>query len=368
MFSRMKIIVKNCAKALVAMPALLVFVSGCGKKADCPEEKEYVSPLRNVTINGIDLSEYTLVTPRMYYLPEYTATDYFLKYCGAVVKSAYSSLNPKGNKIILGNVKSDGTECGPFEIEIYSRDGDVYLVCDNTASAQQVLYTFFDKYLSDPTNTNVVIPTDGTPVYSLDQADNWDDANPALLSVQDRIIRGCYKLEEILQYEKTQDIYYTYENHGYEDTIAKARENNNRCTNCVIVGNWVMKDAGFYTKGIYNHMYGDPAPAGYTFSGTSKEFFEQNFTVFDYTSKETSLASLMEEGKILPGDIIGFRSHNQMILPLGYAFDGGRAESNMISREMGGRFRCWVTENPCKTRTVDYVFRANDAIDSGNLR
>ena len=330
------------------------------------------APIPSVTINGVSLQDYTVSVPNVstYNQPLYTASRYFSKYCGTSVRTA-ATASATGHQIVLTPYKPDGTKYGQFETAIYYKDGNLCLGCANETGAQQVLYTFFAKYLNSAGAKNLTIPTAET--YANNQGDNWDNANPALLTDQDKIVRSCYKLESILQWDKSKGKYFTYQGpDGYKQTIAESRTTTetkkNRTTNCVIVGNWVMKDAGFYNSGIYNHTYSgnasyDAGQPGWTTTkdSTCKTWFANNAVVTKVWDENKGVAALTAEGRILPGDIIGFRDHNQTILPNGYAFDGGRFASNMEQAKTGGKFNRWVGPNPCPGTRVGFIVRTKDA-------
>ena len=334
-------------------------------------------PAGGARINGVNLKDFAIYTPgkKAYELPINTAFRYFSRYCGLDMK--YTNSQTDGHELIIGGTKPDGTEYGKFEIGIWYKDGDLHLGCANPTMAEQVLNVFFAKYLSTETVADLQFPEDGTQVYSLNQPDNWDDADPKFLTIQDKIVRGCYKLECILQYDTANGHPFTYQGDvGWRETIALSRAENgpkNRTVNCVILGNWVLKDAGFFAdengvEGIYNHTYPgnsnyDGTPGWTTTKGTQCEtWFAENMIVTRVYEEHKNVVTLTKEGKIYPGAIIGFLTHNQTVLPLGYAFDGGRFSSNMVKAETGGEFKRWVGPNPCGTgQTVGYVVQAKDA-------
>ncbi len=316
-------------------------------------------PISSATINGVKLSDFTVIVDNTeaWQLPLYTITDFFRKYCGITLETQTEYRS--GHKIVLGGNKSDESAYGRFETEIWFGDGNLHIGCANATMAQKVIYTFIHQYFKPDGSVDIILPSDGTAKFNSSAADDWDDANPEkILTIQDRIIRSCYKLQAILEYDTAQGKPFTYENKGYEATMAAARLNDNRTTNCVIVGNWAMKDAGFYTSGIYNHKY--DGTFGYSFSGGSADFFNENFYVTDVRSQKKSVSKMVEDGELLPGDIIGFESHNQTILPLGCAFDGGRG-LNTSRPAAGADFLRWVGANPYPTMVVGFIFRSKDA-------
>ncbi len=323
------------------------------------DNEEHVQ--EGITLNGLSLKKYTLVVPdkEEYELPIATAKRFFKKYCGVTIKVKDDASKVNGNKIVVGATKADGSEYTDFEAEIYTKDGDIYLGCKNTVTAQRALYAFFAKYLSDVDNLTPEIPDNQNSLYYTDEP-NWDEADPAILTIQDKIVRGCYKVEDILKFDTANGKPYTYQNHGYPDTIAEARETNNRTTNCVILGNWVMKDAGFYSTGIYNHTY--DGTTGYQFESEECEaFFNENFEIIDMREKDIPVEDLTKKGIVWPGDIIGYSNHNQMIMPCGYTSDAGRSSANMETPQTGGKFNRWISPNPYGFCCVGFIIRAKDA-------
>jgi len=317
--------------------------------------------MTSLSINGVKIQEFSIVVSNVkkFDLPIYTLTRFISRYSGISLSSFAESNTPGGHKIIIGGTKADGSAYGTFETEIWYKDGDLHLGCASATMAQKTIYTLIDQYLSKLGNVEVTIPDDGSSQFFSDKADNWDDADPKnFLSIQERIVRGCYKLQSILEWDHSQGKYFTYENTGYKATIAESR-NANRTTNCVIVGNWVMKDAGFYSEGIYNHKY--DGTFGYSFSKGSADFFSKYMTVIDVRSEKKSVQQMYKEGRLYPGDIIGFESHNQTILPHFNAFDGGRGDNTEGST--GSKFKRWVGANPYPSMTVGFIFRANDAVE-----
>ncbi len=315
--------------------------------------------ITRVTINGTELKDFTIVLDslKIWELPDYTLKTFFTKYCGVRLNSKASSAVGDGHKIIIGGKKADGSTPSRFETEIYFKDGDLHLCCLTPTMAQKVIYTLIDQYL-DKSGTVEVVLEEGVPQFNSTEADNWDDADPAdFLSIQDRICRSCYKLQAILEYDKTQGIYFTYANSGYKSTVAEARRTGIRSTNCVILGNWAMKDAGFYTSGSYNHKY--DGTFGYVFSTGCADFFNKYFDVIDVRERNTNMPALIASGEILPGDIIGFKDHNQTALPLGYAMDGGHGFC--LESGQGARFDNFIGPNPCKKTIVGFIIRAKDA-------
>ena len=344
--------------------AVTYFIENILEKDMKPEENFVLTgteavPLTGVSINGTPLSEFTVTAsnPKTWELPIYTLTDFFTKYAGITLKSASAGTAADGPQIVLGGTKADGSAYGKFETELYFLDGDLHLGCANPTMAQKVIYTLIDQYLDKPGQAELNFP-EGQALHASAAGDNWDDADPnKFLSVQDRVIRSCYKLQAILEWDLAQGISYTYENSGYKGTIAEARKTGIRCTNCVILGNWAMKDAGFYTSGIYNHTY--DGSFGYTFSGGASAFFAEYFDVIDVRDRNINISTMWSKGELLPGDIIGYKDHNQTILPLGYAMDGGHG--NCTQSGPGAPFARFVGPNPCKGTIVGFVFRAKDA-------
>jgi len=315
------------------------------------------APLKGATINGISIEDFQIIVPdkEEWKLPLYTITRFFSKYCAAELETGCPKCAREGHKIILGGTKADGSEYAQFETEVYFKDGDLHLGAACQAVVQKSIYTLIQMFAKSAS----LVLEDEKAYFNSTDASNWDDADPKdLLTAQDRIVRGCFKLETILQYDHANGDFFTYRNHDYTYSIAEGREKGIRYTNCVIVGNWVLIDAGFYNKGIYNHVY--DGRFDYQFENGVGPFFEENFNVFDIRDKGMSIAEADKQGITKPGDIIGFESHNQTTLPFGYAFDAGRG-LNTERPETGAKFLRWVGPNPYPSMHVGFIIRAKDA-------
>jgi len=318
-----------------------------------------------VKLNGVNIKEFTVVAKdiKEYDFPIYTITAFFAKYSGEALPVVNEAEICEGHKIILGGKKIDGTDYSRFETEIWYKDGDLHLGCANATMAQKTIYTFIDQYFDDKNSIEVEL-TDGAVLFNSTEPDNWDDANPAdILSIQDRILRSCYKLQAILEYEHSIGKYYTYQNHGYVYSVPEARETDNRTTNCVIADNWVLMDAGLITHGIYNIVY--DGTTGYQFEmgtdeGSALKFFSENMKLIDMRPESISVRRLYNSGRLYPGDLILFQNHMQITLPHLCAFDAGRSNTEEVSR--GSKFKWWAGPNPCPSCDIGFIFRDKNAL------
>jgi len=318
-----------------------------------------------VTLNGVDIKDYTIVADSLtkYDLPVYTLTDFFSKYCNKSISAVATENAKDGHKIIVGGKKADGTDYTQFETEIWYKDGNLHLGCANATMAQKTIYTFIDQYFNAAGAITIDIPADGSAQFHSTEADNWDDADPVdIISIQDRIVRSCYKCQAILELDHSVGKKFTYENHYYEYSIADARAKNNRTTNCVIVCNWVFMDANLFNHGIFNIVYDGTTGYQYemgTDEGSAYKFCQENMQMIDMTSANMSVRGQYEEGELYPGDTLFFNGHMQTILPHMNAFDAGRM--NTVGVATSSPFKRWVGDELYSSLLIGFILRANDA-------
>ncbi len=304
--------------------------------------------MKNVTLNGAALGSYRIVRAENESCGWYGAAEvlshYIRKYYGIELTGG-----AEGREIVVGFGASKR-----FDSAIFFKDGRLYLAAGCVIAAVQTVYAFLGKYLSDGRDTDIVLPDDGTPVYETREPD-WSLV-PAVLTLQDRILRSCYKMEYLLQYDHAHGLMYTYQHHGYPPTVEKARETENRTTNCVIAMDWVLKDVGLFEHGILNHTY--DGSCGYQYEGEEvKAACERCFDIIDtHGMTESELAAA---GNLKPGDIVFFTDHNQIIVNGKAAMDGGRG--HCLSYDVGAIFYEFVGRNPYVDARPGFLFRAKDA-------
>lgn len=303
-------------------------------------------PATGLTINGIDLADFTIVSdrPSTYKYPMQTLSEYLAYHHSVNVPFCVLGSQTTGHYIYVGTNKK---EYGTFEAEILCSGGNVYLCAGSQSAGEQVVDTFIAKYL-DGEKINVQIAEDQS-VYHTAEPD-WSQV-PADYNVRDLILRSCKKIQEFLEFDHAQGLYYTYQNSGYKSTVKDARSSGNRTTNCVIVMNWVLKDAGLYSSGTLNHKY--DGTCGYTFSGGVADAVSKYFEIIPVSGK--SISQLAAEGNLQPGDVIFYQDHNQIIVDADRAMDAGRGNTEKVA--VGSKFKCFLGPNPYLNSKPGYIFR-----------
>ena len=330
-----------------------------------PGDFLYVSPsdegeyeLGSLTINGIPLKDFRIVIPERgsYEIPQRALVSFFNRYAGITLPVSSTAAEPSEHEIVIGiGNRAPGKKYGTFETEIYWKDGRLYLGAGSPSAASQVIDTFLKKYVDGGIRTDIQL-SEGETVYSSQKPD-WGEA-PAILSDQDKILRSCRKIQELLEYDHSNGRYYSYKGSGYESSIAAARANNNRLTNCIIVANWVLKDAGFYSSGnlntTYDSSYGYVMPTDDCRRGI-KEHFE-------IIRGGKTLAQLKAEGNLYPGDVIIYSGvdHMNIFYYDGLAMDGGRGSTR--EKAVGSIFNYFLGPERYNTYTASWIFRAKDAL------
>lgn len=312
--------------------------------------------INSIKINGIDINNFEIVTayPDEYSYPIGTVTEYLKKYAGITLKSGVLSEASSENLIIVGPSSfSDGNVLKPYQTSISMKGTKILLSCSKQSSGESVVDMFIAKYLSGKGDISVNIPNGGQILYECDGLD-WSLV-PSNLSMQDRIVRSCKKLQQILEYDTDNGKPYTYEHMGFATTIDLAREADNRVLNCVIISNWVVKDLGLWDDSLFNILY--DGTTGYQFeSAECEKFMRANFDIINPGKTEREL---YEAGEILPGDIIFFKEHMQIYVDPKRAMDAGRGNTEHIS--CGSKFRFWLARNQCFDMVPGYIMRAKDA-------
>ncbi len=310
--------------------------------------------IQSITINGVDLREYRIVyaSSGNYKNPANTLSKYLVRHCSCSLESVSSVKEAAAHEIVIGNATRDDKKLDTFETAIYMKNGSLYLSAGCEAAAEQVVYSFIAKYLSSAGRVELTFPEDGSVQYS-SSAPDWS-LKPKFYSNQELILANCYEIEEILEVDMAAGKYYQYANSGYEATITKARSSNNRLTNCVIAVNWAMKNEGFWTSGLLNIKY--DGTIGYTMGSAVQTCVDKNFEIIPCTE---SIGTLIKKGSILPGDIILFQNHMQIIIDDTRAFDGGR--NNTEEKAVMSKFVHFIGKNNFSSTRVGFIFRAKDA-------
>ena len=319
------------------------------------------TPIKSVTINGVNIRDYVIIVPNIantsYGSAGGVLQKYLEKYCASSLAMKRPGTEKAPHEIIIGNTSRSETKAGVLTSRIYMKDGDIYLCGGSVSDCEQVVNMFISKYLSGSGDISVTIPDDGSVQYE------WSDTDPewpvpANYTLQDQILMSCKKLQHYLEYDKAHGFSYTYENSGYVSTWKTARAQKNGKTNCVILFNWALKDLGLWDSGIINHLYNDTF--GYTISsGKCTTCVNEMFDIIKIDQPE-ALRSLISKGQILPGDIIFFMNHNQIIIDDQRAFDGGSGNTGH-SGQKGYAFERFIGGNPALGMKVGYIFRAKDA-------
>ena len=311
--------------------------------------------IKDITINGIPISSFRIASTSRteYLLPINTLKGYVKKYAGRTLEVGAEGAE---HLIVIGpSIDDSSKKYSAFQTEIYWKNGNLYLGAGSPSAAEQVIDTFLARYIGKPGICSVSLK-EGEVVYSSSEPD-WGE-RAEIMSDQDRVIRSCKKLQELLEFDSSKGLYFSYKNSDYESTIAAARSKGNRKTNCVIVTNWVLKDAGFFSSGTFNQKYN--GQCGYVFSNENcrKGMTEH----FDIIPVFKTVAKLRQTGELYPGDIIIFSSmeHMQTIVDMNNAMDGGR--NNCFEHAVGSNFRRFLGSNNCLSSTAGYIFRAKDAV------
>ncbi len=302
----------------------------------------------SLKINGLGIEEYSLVLAENARNEWYGADEIFT---GILEKYFGTGARGSGMREIVLGYNGGKKPYGQFESRIFGLYGNVYVGAGSVCAAIQAVYVLFARFLNGP-GADALIP-DGETVYSADAPD-WESV-PAFLSTQDRIVRSCFVVESYLQYDHSRGYEYTYQHHGFKTSLPKAREENDRVTNCVVTMNWVLKDAGIYSTSLLNHKY--DGTCGYTYG--SDEVREGCEKAFDIIPVDCTVGELDERGQLKPGDVIFFTDHNQIIVNGRTALDGGRG--HCFDFRIGAKFRWFVGRNGCLRQSPGLIFRAKDA-------
>jgi len=303
--------------------------------------------INSIKINGKDIKNFAVVTTDLdrFAYPMKSLTRYLKKYAGITPKPSKEGAD---GLILIGD-----DNCSQFESSI-SMDGNVLKLAATTQfSAENVVDRFIAEYLSKEGDIDIQIPNDGTILFKTLVPD-WNVV-PEKISLQDQMVRACLKIEHLREYDDARGLPFTYQHlKTCNKSIDRARFINNRTTNCVIAMNWVLKDTGLWHLGILNHVY--DGTTGYAFEGveTEKAVLEN----FDILVINKPLREVKEE--LLPGDMIFFQDHNQVIVDTERALDGGRGNTDEIA--VGSRFHHFVRENLYWGSTCGFIFRAKDAV------
>lgn len=303
-------------------------------------------PVDGDSINGIPLSDFTIVSdrPSIYLYPMQTLAEYLSYHHGVTLPTVVLGAQTTGHYIYVG---AKGKDYGTFEGEITAEDGNVILGAGSQSAAEQIVDTFIARYL-DGKKITVQIP-EGQAAYHTTEPD-WAEI-PEDYNVRDLILRSCKKIQEFLEFDHSKGLYYTYQNSGYKATVKDARNSGNRTTNCVIVMNWVLKDAGLYSSGTLNHKY--DGTCGYTFSGGVGDAVSKYFEIIPVSGK--SISQLAAEGNLQPGDVIFYQDHNQIIVDATRAMDAGRGNTEKVA--VGSKFKCFLGPNPYLSSKPGFIFR-----------
>jgi hypothetical protein len=306
-----------------------------------------------VRLNGTDLREYRLVLAENA-RNEWYGADEILN--GILFRYFGVRLSGSGRREIVLGYNGGGKPYGLFGAEIFSRYGNLYFGAGSVCMTLQSVYVFLARYLRpDPAGGDIDVDIPGdAPVYAASGPD-WSEV-PEWLSLQDRIVRSCFKVEAYLQYDHSRGSFYTYQHNGYRSRLDLARAEDNRVTNCVITMDWVLKDVGLFDKGILNHTY--DGTCGYTYG--SDEVRRGCEAAFDIVPVDCTVRELAERGDLKPGDVMFFTDHNQIIVNDRTALDGGRG--HCFVKAVGARFRWFVGENRCLDQQPGFLFRPKDAV------
>lgn len=305
--------------------------------------------LRAGTVNGVPLTDFSVVTDDTLCYPARTLADYISSRRNIRIPVCSADSETTCHFIRIGR---NGKEYGDHESEIYAVNGNVYLGCGTQSSGEQVVDTFIARYLAG-SKPDVTIP-EGEAVYHTTVPD-WSEI-PADYTVRELIVRSSKKIQQYLEYDHSLGLFYSYQHKGYKSSLAEARESGIRTTNCVILMNWVLKDAGLYSGGIINHKY--DGTCGYTSYSEATDAISKYFDIIPVS--ERSVSQLAGEGSLLPGDVIFFTDHNQIIIDNDRAMDGGRGNCEKV--EVGSTFRLFLGKNPYPSMRPGFIFRAKEGI------
>ena len=298
------------------------------------------------TLNGTDLKNFAIVTEsEVFGYPARALADYIASRRHVMLPVCPAGEQTAEHFIFLG---TNGREYGDFESEIYALNGNIYLGCKTLSSGEQAVNTFIARYLQCG-DINAPIP-EGEAVYHTDVPD-WSEI-PSDFTVRELIVRSSKKIQQYLEYDHSLGLFYSYQHKGYKSSLAEARASGIRTTNCVILMNWVLKDAGLYSGGIINHKY--DGTCGYTSYSEATDAISKYFDIIPVS--ERSVSQLAGEGSLLPGDVIFFTDHNQIIIDNDRAMDGGRGNCEKV--EVGSTFRLFLGKNPYPSSKPGLIFRA----------
>lgn len=305
--------------------------------------------LRAGTINGVLLTDFSIVADDNSGYPARTLADYILSRRN--VRIPVCSVGSEFTRHFI-RIGKNGKEYGDFESEIYVENGNICLGCGTQSSGEQIVDTFIARYLAGG-QADSVIP-EGQTVYHTSVPD-WSEI-PADYTVRDLIVRSGKKIQHLLEYDHSLGLYYSYQHKGYKPSLAEARESGIRTTNCVILMNWVLKDAGLYSDGIINHKY--DGTCGYTSYSEAADAIGKYFEILPVSG--SSISELAACGALLPGDVIFYVDHNQIIIDNDRAVDGGRGNCEKV--EVGSTFRLFLGQNPYPSMRPGLIFRAKEGI------
>lgn len=319
------------------------------------------SPITSVKINGIDISEYQIVVASIsnssYGSPAMVLQDYLEFYCDTTVRLVNDKSAEMPHEIRIGKSARSSETLPKFSSKIYCKDGDIYICGGSISDCEQAVNVFICKYLDGSGDLDVKLKDDGSALYSHSGEPEWIMI-PSHYTLQDQIVMTAKKIQHFLEYDHSKGLYYTYENSGYVNVFSSARAQGNRTTNCVIVSNWVVKDLGYWTEGIFNHTY--DGNFGYKLpSGTGGTFIKENFEILDFTPDGKTENQLLKENNLKPGDIIFFKDHNQVIVDADRALDGGRGNCEVA--QVGAKFVRFLGPNKYLNTKVGYIFRPKDS-------
>lgn len=322
-----------------------------GKTETAPSEER-------LTVNGVDIEKYRIVVKSKsvdsYGSAATVLQHYLSRYRGYNVEIADEKAEPVQYEIFIGKSERNPEKYDLFTSQIFCRDGKIYLCGGNRSDCEQVVNAFIAKFLDG--KNEVKISDDGEIAYISSGEPDWSKV-PKCYTLQDKIVRSCKKIQHISEYDTYKGYKYTYKGSDYKSNFDDARMSLVLVTNCVIVMNWALKDTGLWKKGNLNHLY--DGTCGYTFgSDECKKAMLDNFDILKIPEGKT-LRDLNNEGNLLPGDLIFFTNHNQIIIDGSRALDGGRGNTYEVS--VGSEFKYFVGTNMYMGSHAGYIFRAKDA-------
>lgn len=139
-------------------------------------------------INGTPIEEFVVVTPagKTYDTAAGNVVSAIKSFSGVTLSTAKSTVSTQANEIVIGNTGRDADEStyGYDDGKVYYKNGRLYLGCGSKWTADMVVNFVKTQLLVGNVEQNILLPTDGTPVYSVSMPDRDEYIeDPSLMPV-----------------------------------------------------------------------------------------------------------------------------------------------------------------------------------------